>query len=383
MLIVNATASQVFFSWASTTPVSIGSGTLIEYNFKTGAGISTTVSWNTQTPGSCEYSDPDGNIFVMSFVNGSISTAANALTVDAGDDENIPPGGSVQLNGSFTGGTGPYSILWSPATGLSNPAILNPLANPTGTMVYTLTITDNNFCIGSDVMTVHLTTAGIDLNLKALLEGPFATNEMATGLNSGNVIPLSQPYSGAPWNYAGTEYVGTIPNGNIVDWVLVELRETSGGASTATAGTRIARKAGFLLKDGTITGTDGTNPMHIDVFISQNLYVVIWHRNHLPVMSANALTNIGSEYSYDFTTGAGQAYGTNAQANLGSVYGLYAGDADASGIINLADKTNGWAIQVGKKGYFSGDFDMNSHVMNQDKNDLWNGNLNKQEQVPD
>ena len=383
MLIVNATASQVIFSWASTSPVNIGFGTLIEYKFKANAGISTTVSWNTQIPGSCEYSDPDGNIFAMSFVNGSISTVANALIVDAGDDESIMPGGSVQLNGSYSGGTSPYTILWSPATGLSNPAILNPMADPAVSTNYTLTITDNNGCVGSDVMTVNVTIAGIDLNLKAFLEGPFVATEMTTSLNIANYIPLGHPYSGTPWNYGGTETVGSIPNGNIVDWVLIELRETSGGASTATTGTRIARQAGFILKDGSLVATDGANDMHFDLAITQNLYVVIWHRNHLPVMSANALTNVGSVYSYDFTSGVGQAYGTNAQADLGGVYGLFAGDGDANGIVNLADKTNIWSLQAGKKGYFSSDFDMNTQVMNQDKNDVWNGNVNKQEQVPD
>ncbi len=34
------------------------------------------------------------------------------------------------------------------------------------------------------------------------------------------------------------------------------------------------------------------------------------------------------------------------------------------------------------KGYYSGDFDMNGQVMNQDKNDVWYWNFNEQTQIP-
>ncbi len=61
--------------------------------------------------------------------------------------------------------------------------------------------------------------AQITLNLKAFLEGPFNGSVMNTALNPQNLIPLSQPYNGSPWNYTGTEQVSSIPNGNVVDWV--------------------------------------------------------------------------------------------------------------------------------------------------------------------
>ncbi len=383
MLIVNATATQVILSWVSTDPADIGFGTLIEYNFKADAGISTTLTWDTQTPGNCEYSDPFGNIFATAFNTGDISINANAIIVDAGNDESITPGGSVQLNGSVTGGTPPYIIQWTPTTWLSDPNILNPIADPPSTTTYTLTITDDVGCTGSDKMTVNVSTAGIDLHLKAFLEGPFSGTEMGTALNSNNMIPLNHPYSGSPWYYGGSEYVTSIPNTDVVDWVLVELRQTNGPASTATSGKRIARQAGFILKNGNIVKTDGSGMLHFDVTITQNLYVVVWHRNHLAIMSSGPLSNVGDTYSWDFTTGSGQAYGTDAQKNLGGVYGMYAGDGDANGKVETADKSNVWSVQVGRTGYKSGDFDMNSQVMNQDKNELWVPNVGKNSQVPD
>ncbi len=108
----------------------------------------------------------------------------------------------------------------------------------------------------------------------------------------------------------------------------------------------IAQQAGFILKDGSIVATDGANMMHFDVFITQNLYVVIYHRNHLAIMSSGALSNVGPVYSWDFTTGAGQAYGTDAQKNLGGFYGMYAGDGDANGTIETADKNTVWGHRL-------------------------------------
>ncbi len=76
-------------------------------------------------------------------------------------------------------------------------------------------------------------TGSTVLNLKVFLEGPYVNDEMAPYLNAPGVLPLSQPYNIAPWYYQGSESVISIPNNNIVDWILVELRETLGGAATA------------------------------------------------------------------------------------------------------------------------------------------------------
>ncbi|MCB2219785.1 MAG: hypothetical protein KQI35_05255 [Bacteroidetes bacterium] len=383
MLIVNTTGSEVFLSWASTNPANIGSGILVEFNFKAVAGSSTTVSWDTQIPGNCEYSSPDGFIYVTSFGNGSISIASNALVVDAGTDESINPGGSVQLDGSASGGVTPYAIQWTPDTWLSDASIFNPIANPPITTEYTLTVMDDNGCAGSNRIVVSVAAGGIDLNLKAYLEGPFNTSDMNTDLNIFNAIPLAQPYSGSPWNYGGTESVVAIPNANVVDWILVELRETTGGAATATTGTRLAMKAGFLLKNGTIVGIDGNSMLHFDVSITQNLFVVLWHRNHLAVISSGPLTNAGTTYSWDFSDDVSKVYGTNALTDLGNgFYGLYAGDGNSNGIIQNTDETNVWKVELNQSGYRNGDFNMNGIVQNTDETNYWKVNLNKASQVP-
>ncbi len=59
------------------------------------------------------------------------------MVVDAGPDTNVcAPGGTLQLMGSIS--PNPLFYQWTPATGLSNPFILNPTANITGPITYTL-----------------------------------------------------------------------------------------------------------------------------------------------------------------------------------------------------------------------------------------------------
>ena len=384
LLIVNNAGNQVKLSWASTNPADIGNGVLIEYKFKGNAGQSSTLSWDILTPGNCEYSDLSGTVITSFYNNGTVSIAANALIANAGNDVSINPGGNTQLNGSATGGATPYTYLWTPSTGLSNPAIANPVSTPASTITYTLTVTDNNACSSTDQVTVTVNAPLISLNLKIMLEGPFATTEMSTLLNSTGYIPLQQPYGVSPWFYTGSESVPGIPNVNVTDWVLVELRQTSGGAGTATSGTRIARKAGFVLKNGTIVDLNGFGVLQVNANVTQNLYVVIWHRNHLGIMSASAVTQTGGIYNYDFTNSSAKAYGgTAAQKQLATgIWGMVTGDGNGDKFINATDKSAVWSTSVGNVGYLSADFNMNSQVNNQDKNDKWLINLTYQSQVP-
>ncbi|MCD4746700.1 MAG: hypothetical protein K8R58_10415, partial [Bacteroidales bacterium] len=109
------------------------------------------------------------------------------------------------------------------------------------------------------------------------------------------------------------------------------------------------------------------------------------HRNHLGVMSAYPLTEIGGVYTYNFTTGANQAFGGSLghkEIEIG-VWGMFGGDGNADSQIGNADKNDVWAVQAGTSGYLSGDFTMDVQVNNSDKNDVWAPNSGKGGQVPD
>ncbi|MCD4788643.1 MAG: hypothetical protein K8R37_01490, partial [Bacteroidales bacterium] len=222
------------------------------------------------------------------------------------------------------------------------------------------------------------------VSLDVFLEGPFNSTDtdMNTDLNSDGLIPLAQPFNTAPWNYTGTESATSIPNANIVDWVLVEFRDAV-DAGSATSGTMIARQAAFLLNDGSIVGLDGASDLQFSYTPINQLFVVIWHRNHLGVLSAYALTGFGDVYYYNFTNGPDKAYGTDAQKYLSSgIYGMIAGDVDGSGLINQDDKTIYWEPSAGTTGYNGSDLNLDTETDNKDKDDFWVPNLGLGTQVP-
>jgi gliding motility-associated-like protein len=83
-----------------------------------------------------------------------IMITVNTLpTANAGNDVSVCFGASTGLNAS-----GGDSYLWSPATGLSNVSIANPVANPANSTIYTVIVTDANGCSDSDNITVNLTS---------------------------------------------------------------------------------------------------------------------------------------------------------------------------------------------------------------------------------
>jgi len=75
---------------------------------------------------------------------------------DAGPDRSIVLGDSVTIGGSPTAisGSGGYTYHWGPAGGLDDPAKPNPVASPSSTTNYTLTVIDENGCADSDEVRV-------------------------------------------------------------------------------------------------------------------------------------------------------------------------------------------------------------------------------------
>ncbi len=86
-------------------------------------------------------------------------TEPELLVADAGSDLPICYTFNTEIGGlpSASGGVEPYTYEWSPAEGLSDPSIANPIAGPMETTFYTLTVTDQNGCIAvsSMVLTVN------------------------------------------------------------------------------------------------------------------------------------------------------------------------------------------------------------------------------------
>ncbi|MBN3036052.1 MAG: hypothetical protein JW861_10745 [Bacteroidales bacterium] len=223
----------------------------------------------------------------------------------------------------------------------------------------------------------------LEADLRVFLEGPFDGTGMSTFLNDQNLLPMCQPYSQFPWNYQGTECATAMPV-NTVDWVLLDLRDAPGGPATATSGTRIAMQAALLLDNGAIRSADGSSFPLFRTKVTDSLYVVIHHRNHLAVMSSMSLQKVNGRYSYDFTDGIHKAYGgmIGFKQLLPGKTGMAGGDGDANGLVDNVDKIDVWTLQAGGTGYLQGDFSMDTQVSNSDKNEIWVPNSGMGSQVP-
>ncbi len=212
------------------------------------------------------------------------------------------------------------------------------------------------------------------VNIKVMLQGAYdATGDsMRTTIN--NILPLVQPYNVAPWNYTGNEAVQAMPPG-VVDWVLVEIR--SGTAASST----IARRAAFLKANGVVVDLDGYSPLGFAGLEGGSYYVVLRHRNHLAVMSASPVTLNQTSSLYNFSGSNQSVYGTNPQIQLRTnLFGLYAGDANVSGIVTSADANTVFS-RLNQPGYSFDDINLSGITTAADANMVF-GNLNQATQVP-
>ena len=80
-------------------------------------------------------------------------------------DTTIIIGNSIELGSDVVviGGTGEYQYSWSPAEFLDDSTIINPVANPTDTTIYVLTVYDNNGCSFSVNYTVNVREVGVSI----------------------------------------------------------------------------------------------------------------------------------------------------------------------------------------------------------------------------
>lgn len=188
---------------------------------------------------------------------------------------------------------------------------------------------DRTGLVTEDAEDVYTGSCDLTLDARVFLQGPYdvLTNQMKPDINA--FIPLSQPFNVAPWNYSESISITSKP-ADMIDWVLVELRSYEN--------TMVHRQAGLLYKDGSIRSAAGAHP---DIFFASNpanfmpnddFYVVIYQRNHMPVMSL-AKVNIPNTPMLDFAD-VTKAYGYNSSGPTEQplviletgVYGMISGD---------------------------------------------------------
>ncbi|OEK07197.1 dockerin type I domain-containing protein [Roseivirga misakiensis] len=316
--------------------------------------------------------DEGGDIYYVVVADGA--TAPTPANVIAGQANG---GGSPIASGSGTNLTDPFTLS----------SAVTSLTAGTAYDVYFIARDDESTPnVQATVTKVDVTTlapSSLQIAATVFLEGAYNGTSLNTTINSS--IPAQQPYNGVN-SHSQTTSV-SIP-ASAVDWVLVELREAS-TAATATNATRKGSTAGFLMNDGTIKATDGTSNLTINLTgnTGTDYYVVIYHRNHLPIMSAAAIDGSGGTLTIDFTSNSANTYQTTtALASLtNNKFGMPSGDLNQDGSINSTDLST-WRTNNGAAYSYSGngnaDFNLDGEINAVDRNDFQQKNTSKTRQVP-
>lgn len=143
------------------------------------------------------------------------------FTADAGKDKFICPGASVSLN---VVATGAVSYSWSPAAGLSNPSVANPIASPGATTTYVVAVTNASGCVDLDTVMVTIVP----------LPTPGITPDGPTVFCAGNSVTLtSVPAPFYKWNTSPVDTLQTITV-NKSGTYIITIRNNIGCSGTAS-----------------------------------------------------------------------------------------------------------------------------------------------------
>ena len=185
---------------------------------------------------------------------------------------------------------------------------------------------------------------GVNFYLKAFLDGAYTSGTlMSDALRAANLLPTTQPYTGLGYVYTGSPTgltIGpsllTVTGANaIVDWVVVELR------NSATPATVLASRPALVQRDGDIISTDGDAYLNFPV-TTGSYHVALRHRNHLGVMTGSpvALTVDPANTTIDFRSQSFAAYGSTPRVLKSANFCLWAGDATGNGMLKYTGTGN-------------------------------------------
>ncbi len=155
-------------------------------------------------------------------------------SVNAGNDAAICAGSSTNLSASASGASSPYTYSWSPSTGLNSSNIANPVANPSNTTTYSVTVIDSKGCPNADAVIVTVNpkpsvNTGSDVTICAGSPTTLTSNTSsgttpyvynwtpATGLSAVNVAnPVANPSNTTTYVLSVTDSKGCTSGDNIV-----------------------------------------------------------------------------------------------------------------------------------------------------------------------
>jgi uncharacterized repeat protein (TIGR01451 family) len=301
------------------------------------AGQTANVTFNVSNVGTATAAAPISLTFTMP---ANFTTSPTTFTTNGWSCSTI---GSVvtcsSANSMAVGATTSLVIPVQPANaaaGLVNPSFVINVNAATGEMI-----------LANNIATINyngvVQAGNLLLNAKALLQGSFDATSglMRDDLRSKNLIPLTQPYASIPgfpsytFINSGTETVSSTilavtGNNAIVDWVMVELRNSSNPAQI------LASKPALIQRDGDIVSAiDGTSAVSFTGILAGSYYVAVRHRNHLGVMSAAPIALSSTATTADLTSMTNiykvATYGNHPAIVSGTKALMWAGNTNGDG----------------------------------------------------
>lgn len=329
------------------------------------AGSCTADAGSLSTNGSLSITTSQSTVFFP--VNYSNTGYYSYLITNAGTGLVTYFGSSGTISGA-TLGAGTYCIQGIAHDGSVYVSVGS--AGPAYGGVINGTCYDVTDCGPSSTVTItQPATASLKMKIKVILGG-FHTGAglMRTDLRSNGLLPLSQPYGVSPFNYGSVTSVSSLAT-NVVDWVLVELRDKNDENNV------IARQVALLRNDGILTDLSGNEGVPFVNVVSDYYFVVVYHRNHIGVMS-NSAQFLPNASTYNFTTSAAKAKGSSQLINQNGYYVMIPGDFDGNAVINNMDYNLWYSSNSAINQYLKWDADGNAVINNLDYN-LWYANRSK------
>lgn len=213
-MITNGGTTPAFAWYVNTTPMGNNDSVFVINTLQNGDSVKCRLTSNQ----ACVINNPAWSNTIHVVISGAPTAEAGIHTTYSGTP--------VQLGNAANG---PGTITWSPAAGLNNPSAAQPLASPSVTTTYTLSI-NNNGCIGTDTVTV--TVAGTNFTIsgktmyarKAMAGNPAPAlptyNSLIYNINKVIVIlksfPTGTELARDTSNASGVFQLNNIPDGNYI-----------------------------------------------------------------------------------------------------------------------------------------------------------------------
>ncbi|MBK8340717.1 MAG: hypothetical protein IPK99_12325 [Flavobacteriales bacterium] len=182
----------------------------------------------------------------------------------------------------------------------------------------------------------------VKVEVKAFLEGPFdpVAGRMRDDLRSAGMIPTTSPYPGV-FPHLGEPSAATIAPAlladtganAIVDWVFVELRDRFVPSQV------VGSKAALIQRDGDVVDMDGTSPVQF-ALPAESYHVALRHRNHLGVMTAEAIALAAAPNAIDLTSSSTATFGVEARKDINGVQVLWTGNVVQDKMLKYAGSGN-------------------------------------------